>query len=213
MTFAISDAAFAYLKEQSGAISDLANDRAAWDAAYAKHVTAIYHSMIPYLPARARNILDIGSGLGGIDALLHAHYEGEPKIALVDGMIDAPVMNKHAETFSSMAAASKFLTANGVPLDHFSYYDPAHIRGEGHPAMGHPFDLIISCASYCFHYNPETYLEFVARCCHPETVLIFDVRREYRTWHYVLEERFARVAIAYEGKKFQRMVFRPHAAD
>ena len=66
----VEDSHFAYLKLQKGALHGLADDRAAWLAAYQQSLVEDLASMAPYLPETCRNVLDVGSGLGGIDVLL-----------------------------------------------------------------------------------------------------------------------------------------------
>ena len=200
--FKISDPAFKYLKLQRGAIADFSYDRKLWERKYHESLHCDFSSIAPFLPPQCGAVLDIGSGLGGIDAMLSKAYGGVPEIYLLDGMDDQPILQKHNRTFSRFPHARDFLTANGVPASRIFAHNPKTLL---EPVK---VDLILSFQSYCFHYNPETYLEFVRACASPGAILIFDVRSDYRTWHRVLNAEFQRVGIALEGQKFQRVVFR-----
>src|SRR6266403_1531506 len=106
----------------------------------------------PYLPLRCSSILDVGSGLGGIDALLNRHYGGDCSITLLDGVNDVARLDNHATTFNSMAVARCFLAMNGV--QYFDFIDASA------PERASPrkVDLIVSFRSWCFHFEPATYL-------------------------------------------------------
>jgi hypothetical protein len=57
-------------------------------------------------------VLDVGSGLGGIDVLLNRHYlatAGNPlEVALLDGIDDMPEVSFHDRTYNDMAVAIDF---------------------------------------------------------------------------------------------------------
>lgn len=194
----ITDEEFAYLSLQHGAISDLSIDRHAWEVAYQASLAGTYQNIAPHLPARCGRILDIGSGLGGIDVLLSRHYGGHVEIVPIDGAADAPVMNRHAETFNSEEVTRRFLARNGV--DRVSYFSPN--------ALPPPtkFKLIISIASWCFHYPPATYLNFVKACLHQHGRLIVDVR-DRAEWRRQLGASFSEEACILTGRKSHRMVY------
>lgn len=198
--FLVSDEAFSWLRLQRGRIADLAGDRKAWEAAYKASLFDEYETIVPFLPERCRGVLDIGSGLGGIDALIHRHFSRRPPLVLFDGDVAEPPESVfHADAFSNAAAARHFLVMNGCRA--FAYRS----LSEGFPEQ--PFDLIVSFASWCFHFNPETYLGQVQRCMLKNTVLIVDVRRDYKTWIAILDATFQREAVAWENDKLQRIVY------
>jgi SAM-dependent methyltransferase len=201
----IDDSHFAYLSLQRGAIADLAGDRAAWCAAYAQSLQDDLASMAPHLPARCRTLLDVGSGLGGIDALLNRHYRGTVHVRLLDGLDDPAEVRLHRETYNSMAVAADFLGKNGV--DYLGCYSPKWARA---PYDGATFELIVSLQSWCFHFGPEAYLDFVKRRCRPGTVLILDVRADKPLWRMQIGDAFTEVACARAARKYNRLVF--HAA-
>lgn len=199
VTLAIPDDALPYLQIQRGAIANLQSDRNAWTEAYLKSLEFDFAVIKPSLPASADRILDIGSGMAGIDILLAKHFR-QPEVWLLDGDDDHPVMVRHAQTFNDMGVARRFLTVNGV----FSIVTMSPAL-ELAPA---PCDLIISLQSWCFHYNPETYLDYVRASTRPGTVLILDVRSDYRTWRNALRAAFREVDVIYVGRKFERVLFR-----
>lgn len=195
----IRDEAFQYLAIQRGKIAEHASDRVRWTQAYIDSLMADFTGMLPHLPKAADRILDVGSGMGGIDILLAKHFH-QPEVWLLDGDDDSPVMVKHAQTFNCMQTARRFLTMNGVLNIVCS--------SPGMEVQPAPCNLVVSLQSWCFHYNPEVYLPFVLACCVPGTILILDVRKDYKTWYRVLEAKLRRIETIYSGAKFERVVFR-----
>lgn len=187
-----------YLVLQRGDIEHLSGDQERWHAAYNRRLGETFRSILPFLPPDCHSVLDIGSGLGGINALLNHHYDGALHVCLLDGEKDPPVMRAHRRTFNSMAVAQDFLFKNGVSS--FSYFTPA--LGESRP-----FDLITSYRSWCFHYPPAVYLDFVVGCCHADTILILDVRRGMPHWHDELTKPFRVVGAVHASEKCDRIVF------
>ncbi|MBR1150091.1 hypothetical protein [Bradyrhizobium sp. JYMT SZCCT0428] len=199
MNLIVDDSHFAYLKLQKGSLDHLKDDRAAWHAAYEQAQGDDYDSLVPYLPPvlAGRHVLDVGSGLGGIDVLLDRHYGGID-VHLLDGVDDPPEMTLHRRTFNSMKVAGDFLTRNGVHQWSYVALPPVAAR---------PMDIVISLGSWCFHYGPSEYLAFVYRCCTSRTVLILDVRADRPEWRVELQSRFYEVGCAKASRKFNRLVF------
>lgn len=204
---------FEYLSLQCGDISDhlttkLCQDNVEWKRKYHEALYERYYSILPFLPDRAFNILDVGSGLGGIDILLHSHYEGLSKIHLLDGDNDPPSHVKADTTFCNMEVADAFMKRNGVPNMTFvpSLYAlrPRYLRPIKPPKM----DLIVSFASYCFHFSPEAYLDYLLEASKPDTVLILDVRTGRPDWHQILIDHFGEPIPIVSRTKWERMVYR-----
>lgn len=199
----ISDSAYPYLVAQRGAIDDMKDDPVLWCSRYAEMLESEFRCFEPYLPKTCDAILDIGGGMGGIDVLLNNHYGGNCSVTLLDGVRDPPDMNLHRETFSNFAVAREFLKTNGVSDVHS--IDPNGAR----LVAPHFFDLIISLKSWCFHYGPGIYLEFVKGCAiRGQTHLIVDVRRSRPDWEQALERAFSLSRIIYHGPKFNTFWFR-----
>lgn len=204
----ISDEAFAYLKIQRGAISDISNDREAWERAYRRCLLADMGTMLPWLPERCGAILDVGSGLGGINILLSRHY-GEPEIWLLDGEADEPVVKAHDQPFNDMDVAFRFLDSNDTAMTGYFNIGATFeigLRDLAKAAVG--LDLVISLQAWCFHFQPRGYLAFLKRSMSPGATLILDVRRDRDDWRDQLREAFTEVGIAHGATKFERVVFR-----
>lgn len=200
----VNDWHFQYLKLQKGRLEPLANDRERWHEAYERDLWATYQEMRPHLPANCSRILDVGSGLGGIDVLLYRHYEGMTGITLLDGLRDPPVMRKHAETFSNAEVARDFLRMNDISGHQVWTADPA---GDNFLVGGPLYDLVVSFGSWCFHYAPNVYIERVLEASHPGTVFILDVRRDKGEWISQLLKRFREVRSLRVSNKFARGVY------
>lgn len=196
----VEDRHFDFLRLQKGSLDKFAHDRGAWEIAYEQSLAKDFGSIRPHLPASCGSILDVGGGMGGIDALLVKKFGKGCEVCILDGEADEPVMHLHRETFNNMEVARDFLGKNGV--EKFSYYTPELRQAP------RPFDLIISLGSWCFHYPPETYLQFVRSCCTRETTLIVDVRRGKPSWSDLLDNMFTLRAVIHPSVKFDRRVYR-----
>lgn len=203
----VSDEAFSYLVLQRGALSDLSNDRAAWEGAYRESISSDYKSMVPWLPETCGAILDVGSGLGGINIPLSRHYASAPQIWLLDGESDKPVVQGHSTPFNSMEVAFAFLETNDVDMS--GYFPWRTVAGQSGAFAKTPqsFDLIISLQAWCFHIPPMHYVPFVIKAGNPGATMILDVRRDYPDYFSDLRRYFTEVGVAVEGKKFRRMVY------
>jgi len=199
----VEDEHFAYLRLQKGSLEPLAYDRERWHAAYEADLWRTYCEIRPYLPETCWASLDIGSGLGGIDVLLSRHYGGELNVNLLDGEHDAPDMKLHRQTFSNAAVARDFLTVNGVRRDRIGYYTPTDT------AAFLPWDLVLSLGSWCFHYEPNTYLPRLLERggLHADTVIILDVRRDKGEWTSQLNAHLREVASIRITNKWARGVY------
>lgn len=110
---------------------------------------ADYELIRPFLPERVGTVLDIGCGMAGIDVLLKRHYP-DAKLWLLDGDGTEPRdgWNAKLEAFSSRADADELLAANGIKADRWIDVN-THERLEA--------DLVISLASWGYHYPLSTY--------------------------------------------------------
>ena len=195
----ITDEHFKYLFVQKGDLSNIA-DRAEWEAAYNASTKRQLAGIVPWLRRSPANVLDIGSGLGGIGILLHKQFGC--KVRLLDSIDEPPVCTKHDKPFCSMEVARDFYAHNGVTEGDFSYVSP-----HWQPTVSQKFDLIVSFGSYCFHYAPEVYLERVKKVCNSDTVLIFHVRNRHDDWLCTLREHFTEIGEQHHTPKFTERVF------
>lgn len=201
----VSTEQFEYLKLQKGSLFNLAHDRERWLAAYENDLRQTYEGLRPHLPERCWGVLDIGSGLGGIDILISRHYQPDPPyIHLLDGEDDEPRMKLHRQTFNSMRVARTFLMANGVQPDRISYFRTST------QLLPRPYDLVLSLGSWCFHYPPATYLGLLLSGggLHMDSVLIMDVRNGRQDYTAQLSQSLDRVAVIKEAAKYTRAVYR-----
>jgi SAM-dependent methyltransferase len=204
MLINVSRQEFAYLKIQRGDIDHLSGDYPRWLAAYREKLEETYVMVEPHLPARCDLLLDIGSGLGGIDVLLCKHYAEKlgkiPRVHLLDGD-GAPQMQQHCLPFSNMSLAVNFLQRHGVRQVSFS--TPQRFVEVG------KFDLIVSFSAWCFHIPVASYLDYVLDHSHNEAVFIVDARRPL-----VVDElrKYFLVRTIQCGKKYDRIVMKKRAA-
>lgn len=206
----ISDEHYNYLLIQKGDVAQYCGDRKVWEEKYEAALHSIYNNIKPYLPDDTWNsILDVGSGLGGIDIILYHHYlnkGNKPHIALLDGTDDSPVVVKHAETFSNADVALSFLTTNGLNSCDCSFLSP---EGCTKPRfdMDLRFSLVVSFASYCFHFSPKVYLDFIRSTTTPKCVFIFDVRKNKPEWLQMLKDGLKFKTKIHDAAKWERLVF------
>jgi SAM-dependent methyltransferase len=197
MSLRISPEAFAYLAVQVGELDGLKAVRHVWEAAYERNLLARMDNILTSLPGQCRSILDIGSGLGGIDILLYRWYERQARITLLDGGAFQPTVKNHNVPFNSKKIALEFLSDNNVRDASFMEHD--NLKAQ-------PFDLIVSFRAWCFHIAPNVYLDFVRRCSHKNTKIIIDLRKNPQ-WLDELSEHFNGEIID-AGEKFDRWLLK-----
>lgn len=127
----------------------------------------------PWLPQEVTKVLDIGSGVAGIDARLHGLYP-DAHFYLLDGSdvnVQYGTETEH-NLYNSQTAAQRLMAKNGVPSEqvHLLGVTPDYtIDGDG-------FDLVLSLFSWGWHYPLGAYAEAVAAATVPGALLIVDVR-------------------------------------
>lgn len=193
----IEDRHFEYLVIQHGKVSDERHDRKRWEGAYRASLSEVFESIKPALPVDCRRVLDIGSGLGGIDVLVAKHYDPQPAIYLLDGLNDAPIVENSFTTFSNAEVAMDFQQKNGVKTLAYTDSVPAE-----------KFDLVHSYFAYGFHVHPGNYIADLKKAVHDKTVLIFDVRRSKREWLREFVEAFGPPKVLHQAEKYVRVAFR-----
>jgi hypothetical protein len=196
----VTDEAYPYLVLQQGRLDHLKQGRQYWEAAYNAKVEAVFSAIAPHLPERCRAFMDVGGGVGGMAALLARHFP-DSRVGVLDGAADPAVMVRHAQTFNDLAVTGGFLLANGVRRPRLMMC-PAQ-----DPGTPKPLDLVVSFGSWCFHYPPASYLEWVKACCHTGTRLILEVRRGHYDWQAQLADVFDPIATCGESDKWIRVVY------
>ncbi len=145
---------------------------------YSRMILHDYEMIRHHVPERAERILDVGCGIAGLDVLLYAHYRDRgaaPELWLLD-RTDASIPSygfaDRDEFYNALELSRRVLLENGVPPDAIRVLDVS--RGGGVPEG--PLDLVVSIASWGFHYPVSTYLDQVCRALRPGGRLILDVR-------------------------------------
>jgi len=198
----ISPAHFKYLYVQRGEVADVYQKQGfeAWKAAYEASLARIMRSITGYLPAECGALLDVGSGLGGIDVLLSRRYEHKVLVCTIDGADSPPVVNVHRLPFNNQLIQADFLHANGVQRQH--HYSPDFDQFE------EKFDLLVSFASWCFHYPPEEYLDRIRVALNPGATVILDVRTSAVPWHDTLRKAFGDYTVLCTTNKLMRLAWK-----
>lgn len=132
-----------------------------------------------HLPSHAKSILDIGSGIAGIDVLISQHYGHNINVALLDkSTIDNDLhydLEEKGSFYNSLQLAKQNLIINGVKTDHIHLIEA---NDNNTIDIDLKFDLIISLISWGFHYPVNVYLDEVYKKLNEGGVLILDVRKE-----------------------------------
>jgi SAM-dependent methyltransferase len=167
-----------------------------------------YQIMKPYLPTQASRIVDIGSGIAGIDVFLYHHYRHSiPKLDLF--LLDQTETNKNiyygfhqqASYYNSLEVAKLMLMSNKVNEENIhlisvnSYYEIECSSA----------DLIISLISWGYHYPVSTYLEQVYQWLKPGGRLILDVRKG-SDGENELKQKFPENHLIMQDKKRRRIL-------
>lgn len=169
---------------------------------YARDLAREVATLAPYLPTGCRRVLDIGCGVGGIDALLYARC-GAPELYLLDrdGVGDVHYgFRDCAAWYNSLDRTRELLLLNGVAPEHIHTFD---VGREPLP-RGARFELVLSLLSWGFHYPVETYLDYVCEHLTDAGAVIIDVRRG-TAGRETLASRFASLEIIDETAKYQRL--------
>jgi len=144
---------------------------------YTKDMEAEFKDIVNYLPSKAKNILDIGCGIGGINVFLFKHY-GSPDTAFycLDKTQKDNIYYGFKEKgayYNSLEITRDFLLLNGIKNVHM-------LSANDSNTIGTPenFDLIFSLISWGFHYPVETYLAQAYNHLQIGGHLIIDLRKD-----------------------------------
>jgi len=170
---------------------------------YEKDIQIDYDSMKAYLPDTCSRIMDIGSGMAGIDLLLYNHYKGVPELHLLDySKTDDAVYygyRQRGSVYNSLELSAQFLKMNGV--------DKAKIgtHNAENGFYNKPYDIIISLISCGFHYPVSTYLKNIITS-NPK-IVILDIRK-HSNQIPELKKHFSSVEIIAEYSKCERVLMK-----
>ena len=178
-------------------------------ALYDADMNKEYRSIRNVLPKKCSSVLDIGSGVAGIDVLIHRHY--------CDPSVDFYLLDKNrvernvfymfrpkGAFYNSLDVASAFLTANGLPPQHIHILE----ANDNNDIDVHTnVDLVLSLLSWGFHYPVKTYVDKVHDLLSNDGIVILDVRKGTDGVD-VLKNKFQHVEVIFETKKQYRVAVR-----
>jgi len=191
-----------FMVAQRGDFANVASDPELWRECVSRELEETYARIRLWFKRPAR-ILDIGSGVGAIDALLCNRMGCFA--TLVDGEDGNGVALKHNEPFGNRLITEKFMALNGVRDDSWEYCNPSQLLSRA--ALLEPYDIVLSLRSWCFHYAPSSYLRFVKRHVRLGSVIMVDVRRHYQHWQQELEEAWPKPSVLDTRDKFVRTLY------
>jgi len=170
-----------------------------------------FNQLIPHLPSHAKNVLDIGCGLGGIDYFFHKHYKTDDvEIHLLDkDEVSENIyfgFQNEAASYNSLDASRQMLEDAGVEKERIHTYD---MKTTDFP-VNKEFDVIYSSLSWGFHYPIETYLNEVKQTLSSDGCLILDMRKDMANYA-VLQAHFPHISVLVDTIKYQRVCARKNA--
>lgn len=195
----IDGAAHRYLIAQRGDLAGLAIDEQKWRAAWAAEI----EKTIGQLRMAPVHLLDLGSGLSPTGLELCRRFA--TFCTLVDSEKPPDEINrKHNVPFCDRAVVEKFWSDNNA-LGMMQYLPPEQLVSP--IAFTRGFDAVISLRSWCFHYGPDVYLEFVLGHLTNPAVVLIDIRKTHPDWFEALAREWPRWTVVEEGDKHKRVRF------
>lgn len=197
------------LQMQRGKINNLRHEPLSWAQAYRQDLQREFELLRPWLPQPCKKMLDVGSGMGGLDILIQRYYNwgrGGCESWLLDGSvctdIDPELEHDHDMPFNDAQLTFDFWRMNAVKV-------PVYVPADN-PVIPPDvfFDLIISTQSWCFHYAPSTYLSLVNAHSHDRTWLMVDVRKR-GDWLHELAKHWTVDKVLIETEKYVRLLCHP----
>jgi hypothetical protein len=198
MQLSVSRAAFEILVHSRGEIYHLRDDYDGWMSAF-KEITESTIEQIAFI--RPAHMCDIGSSLGAVDVVMAKVYETH--CTLIDGEDGKGKPDKHAKPWASRIAVQEFWDDNGVGRDRYLYRNPKQI-GVADPI----YDLVISTRSWCFHYPPEEYLNYVQQHTVMDSGILVDIRRDKPEWRKQMALCFDEYVVLEYNEKYERVLFK-----
>lgn len=166
---------------------------------YGEEIARTFDTFRDHLPVDADRVLDIGSGMAGIDVLLGRRYPGATLHLLDKQGVSARInagFNARAEDFAhynDFDLAVGLLRDNGVENEIIT-----HDASRTQEVPNLVFDVVVSLLSWGFHYPIATY---APRC---RGVMVVDVRMGTDGEDALRE--YGRVTVVHEAKKYRRVV-------
>lgn len=127
-----------------------------------------------FLPIRAKNIMDIGCGLGIIDIFLNKIYQNDVNFYLLDkNRVDNNIkygFSANYESYNDLNETKKILLDNGLSNNKINIFDV-----DQNINIDNKIDLVISLKSMGYHYPFETYIQLFRDHCNKDVIFIFDI--------------------------------------
>lgn len=118
---------------------------------YAEHVAEDFAGMEPHLPAHVDSILEIGCGMAALQVFMKRKYP-DARLELLDGDTvsrrGGAGYSQNPDIYNSRRHTEMLLDANGVTVDGWRDINTRELLKA---------DLIISMASFSYHYPRSTY--------------------------------------------------------
>ncbi len=167
-----------------------------------------YEQIRSHLPRDCNRILDIGCGVGGIDALLFEHYKRDPSLDFF--LLDKSDMSRKVfygfkdkgAFYNSLDVAQRLLADNGIGRKKIH---PREVGADGQVEMPDDLDLVVSLISWGYHYPLSTYLQRVHGSLRAGGHLILDLRRGVEEPEQ-LEPLFSKVDVVVQTETKNRVV-------
>ena len=149
-----------------------------------------------HLPENAKNIMDIGCGLGIINIYLNKIFDNYPNFFLLDkNRIDKKIkygFSLNYESYNDLNETKNILLENQMNLNQINIFDVEKVIN-----IDEKIDLVISLKSMGYHYPFESYLKLFNQCCNKNTFFIFDLSKVYFNQNE-LKKYFEKIEIIYE---------------
>ena len=157
-----------------------------------------YNIIKNYLPNKAKNIMDVGCGLGVINIFLQQHYKNNLKYFLIDkNKIDLKIkygFKDNYESYNDLQETKKLLNSNGIKNENILMID-----AEKQIMIDQKIDFVISLKSMGYHYPYEKYLSLLKKVASDNCIFIFDlaskkykdlemIKKHFREYEVIFEE-------------------------
>ena len=155
-----------------------------------------------YLPKSAKNIMDIGCGLGIIDIYLNRFFNNPNFFLLDKNRIDKKIkygFSDNYESYNDLTETKNILLNNKFKNSCIKLFNV-----ENKIIINKKIDLVISLKSMGYNYPLEIYLNLFKKCCSKNTIFIFDVNEKYYNKN-VIEKYFKNFKVIYEEKSIQSL--------
>ena len=155
---------------------------------YSNDMSCEFNSILPFLPKKINQIIDIGCGLGGIDILLSRHFNN-PLIYMIDkNKISDKIIygfTNEKSFYNNFEILNKIMEMNKI--------DNYHLIDSDNFKVIKDTDLIISFLACGFHFPLSVYFEKIFNSLNDKGVFICDIRKGQKEQIKLIELYFKNV--------------------